>query len=135
MPGRFVDSNVVLYMVLDDRRKAALSRDMLNSGCVISVQVLNEVTNVLRRKLRMPWPDVRDFLSLIRDLTQIVPVTAQTHEAGINIAERFGFSIYDSMIVAAAMQSGCDTLFSEDLQHGQVIDELVTVRNPFLPAV
>jgi predicted nucleic acid-binding protein len=57
-------------------------------------------------------------------------VDVETHERGVDIAERWRFSIYDSLIVGAALRAGCSTLYSEDLQHGQTIDQL-TIRNPF----
>lgn len=132
MPGKFVDSNILLYLVLDNGLKAARVREVLGFGCTISVQVLNETSSVLRRKYKMPWNEVRQFLGLVSGLTEIVPLDVSTHETGINIAERFGFSIYDSMIIAAAMHSDCDTVFSEDMQHGQTIDGLVRVINPFV---
>jgi predicted nucleic acid-binding protein len=131
MPGRFVDSNVLLYLVLD-KEKATRVRGVLALGCTISVQVLNETTNVLRRKYKMPWDEVRQFLAVIRDLTETIPIDVSIHETGIDIAERYGFSIYDSMIVAAAMRSDCETVFSEDMQHGQIIDGQVRITNPFV---
>ena len=132
MPGRFADSNVVLYLASSDIRKLAISNALLSAGLSISVQVLNEATNVLRRKYKMSWQDVRDFLALVRVFANVVPIDLDTHLLALNIAERYGFTIYDSMILAAAMQSGCDTLFSEDMQHGQMIDGRVTVINPFI---
>ena len=132
MPGKFVDSNVVLYLASADKNKADISDALLRTGCVISVQVLNEIANVLRRKYRFSWNEVRTFLAMVRSACEIVPIPIETHELGLNIAERYGFSVYDSMIVASAMQSGCNALFSEDLQHGQAIDGIVTIRNPFV---
>jgi predicted nucleic acid-binding protein len=131
MPGRFVDSNILLYLVLDNGGKAAKVREVLGLGCTISVQVLNETTNVLRRKYKMPWDEVRRFLSVVRDLTETVPTDVAIHEVGIDIAERYGFSIYDSMILAAAMKSDCQIVFSEDMQHGQIIDRQIRIINPF----
>jgi predicted nucleic acid-binding protein len=132
MPGRFIDSNVLLYLVLDNGTKAARVRAVLGLGCTISVQVLNETTNVLRRKYKMPWDEVREFLALVTGVTEIVSLDVSIHEIGINIAERFGYSVYDSMIIAAAMQSNCTIVFSEDMQHGQTIDGLVKITNPFI---
>jgi len=80
----------------------------------------------------MPWDDVRQFLTIIRGLTEIIPVDTSIHEAGIDIARRYGFSIYGSMNVAAAMKSDCHVVFSEDMQHGQIIDGQVKITNPFL---
>jgi predicted nucleic acid-binding protein len=132
MPGKFVDSNIVLYLASDDRRKAETSHVLLQAGCVVSVQVLNEITNVLRRKHRFTWQEVRVFLAMVRNVCEIVDVQIETHLLGLNIAERYGFSIYDAMIVASALHAGCSTLYSEDMQHGQSIDGLLTVINPYL---
>jgi predicted nucleic acid-binding protein len=132
MPGEFVDSNVVLYLASANTHKAQISDELLRSGCIISVQVLNEVTNVLRRKYRFSWDDLRIFLAMIRNACEVQPILVETHHLGLNVAERYGFSIYDSMIVASAMQSGCEILFSEDLQHGQVIDGILIIKNPYV---
>jgi len=66
----------------------------------------------------------------IRSICVVEPVTVETHTRGLDVGERCGLSLYDSMIVAAALLAGCDTLYSEDLQDGQRIDGLL-IRNPF----
>jgi predicted nucleic acid-binding protein len=132
MPGKFVDSNIVLYLASADKRKSEISDTLLQAGCIASVQVLNEIANVLRRKYRFSWAEVRVFLEMFRAASAIVDLQVETHLLGLNVAERYGFSIYNSMIVAAALQASCDTLYSEDLQHGQSIDGLLTIINPYL---
>jgi predicted nucleic acid-binding protein len=132
MPGKFVDSNIVLYLASADKRKSEISDTLLQAGCIASVQVLNEIANVLRRKYRFSWAEVRVFLEMFRAASAIVDLQVETHMLGLNVAERYGFSIYNSMIVAAALQASCDTLYSEDLQHGQSIDGLLTIINPYL---
>jgi predicted nucleic acid-binding protein len=94
------------------------------------VQVLNEIANVARRKMRMSWPETRSFLSTLRALLTVQPLDLPTHEAGLALAERYGLSTYDAMIAAAALQAGCETLWSEDLQHGMSLSGLL-VLNPF----
>jgi predicted nucleic acid-binding protein len=86
---------------------------------------------VARRKMRMSWKETHGFLEMLRDLLPVVPVTAEIHEAGIALAERYGFSIYDAMIAASAILSGCDTLWSEDMQHGIAIDDRLHIVDPF----
>ena len=134
MSGRFADSNVVLYLVSADVRKAQISDGLLRTGstCVVSVQVLNEITNVLRRKHRRSWDETRLFLDMVRNACEVVNFTIEDHARGLDLAEQYGFSIYDSMIVASALQAGCEVLYSEDMQHGQSIDGLLTVINPYL---
>ena len=132
MPGKFLDSNILIYIAALDDMKIDRSSELLYGECVISVQVLNEIANVLRRKRKMPWERVREFLALIEEVAVVMPLDADCHRIGINVAERYGFSIYDSMIVAAALQAGCDILYSEDMQHDQLIDGLLTIINPYL---
>jgi predicted nucleic acid-binding protein len=80
----------------------------------------------------MNWQEIREALDVVRKICQLVPVDVQTHDRALQIAERYGFSVYDALIVAAALLAGCDTLYSEDLQAGQRIDRQLTVINPFL---
>lgn len=131
MPASFFDTNVLLYLASGDPAKADRAERLVADGGTISVQVLNEIANVARRKMRMSWRETNSFLLMIRDLLPVVPVTVETHEAGITLAERYGFSIYDAMIAASAMLSGCDTLWSEDLQHDMAVDGRLRIVNPF----
>ncbi|WP_292084306.1 PIN domain-containing protein, partial [Mesorhizobium sp.] len=101
------------------------------AGGAISVQVLNEFSNVARRKMRLSWMETHTFLSALRGLLTVHPVTIETHETGLALAERYSFSIYDAMIAAAALHAGCDTLWSEDMQHGMALDEGLRIANPF----
>ncbi len=131
MPDNFFDTNVLVYLASTEPAKARRARELLDIGGTISVQVLNEIANVTRRKLRFSWPETRDFLSLIRAMLSVVPITLRVHDQGLALAERYRLSIYDGMIAAAALGSGCDTLWSEDLHDGLVIGGRLTVRNPF----
>ncbi len=132
MPGSFLDSNILIYIAAQDNLKIERSSRLLYGECVVSVQVLNEIANVLRIKRKLPWARIREFLELVEGLAIVVPVDMACHRIGLNVAERYGFSVYDSMIVAAALQAGCDTLYSEDMQHGQSIDGLLRIVNPYL---
>lgn len=125
----FFDTNVLLYLLSSDTAKADRTEVLLASGGVVSVQVLNEFASVTLRKLAMTIPDIREILSAIRAICIVKSLDIETHELGLDIAERYGFSIYDGLIVAAAMRAGCSILYTEDLQHGQVIDQLA-IRNP-----
>ncbi len=126
----FFDTNVLLYEFSDDAAKAAASENVIRGGGVISVQVLNEFANAGRRKLGLSWAVVRDILGEYRTNFTVVPVTLETHERGLNLAERYQLNVYDGMIVAAAQLAGCTTLYSEDMHDGLVIDRL-TIRNPY----
>lgn len=131
MPASFFDSNVLVYIASADPAKADRAEKLVAAGGAISVQVLNEVANVTRRKMGMGWNETHEFLSLIRRLLDIADVTVTTHDTGLALAERHRLSIYDAMIAASALLAGCDTLWSEDMQHGLVIDRKLRVANPF----
>ena len=128
--SRFFDTNILVYAFLDtEKRSRAL--EVLSEGGVISVQVLNEFTNVARKKHQRTWLDIEAALEVIHDrLPDVVPIAAQTHAAAIALARDHGFAFYDALIVAAAIEAGCDTLLSEDMQDGRMIGGLA-IRNPF----
>jgi predicted nucleic acid-binding protein len=126
----FFDTNVLLYLLSKDAAKADRAEALLTAGGVISVQVLNEFASVAIGKKAVNFAELREILSTIREICTVIAVDVETHERGLDIAERCRFSIYDSLIVAAALRAGCSTLYTEDLQHGQTIDRL-TIRNPF----
>jgi predicted nucleic acid-binding protein len=127
----FFDTNILLYLLSGDRDKADRAEQVLAGGGCISVQVLNEFAAIAVRKLGMEIAEIREALSAIRVACDVKPLDIETHNLGLEIAERYRYSIYDSLIVAAALRAGCSTLFSEDFQHGQTINSL-TIRNPFV---
>jgi predicted nucleic acid-binding protein len=131
MADSFLDTNVLLYLASGDAAKARRTETLLAAGCTISVQVLNEIANVARRKMKLDWRETNDLLDLIRGLTVVVPVTMETHAEGLRVAARYRLSIYDGLIVGAAALAGCGTLWSEDMQDGLEIDGHLTIRNPF----
>lgn len=134
MPGSFFDSNVLLYIASADKAKADRAERLVAEGGTISVQVLNEIANVARRKMTLSWDETRAFLSMVRALLPVEPLTTALHDTGLAMAERYGFSIYDAMIVAAALQADCETLWSEDMQHGLIVEGRLRIADPFAPA-
>ncbi|MCZ0733965.1 PIN domain-containing protein [Phreatobacter sp. AB_2022a] len=135
MAGDFFDTNVLVHLASGDAEKADRAEVVLAAGGAISVQVLNELANVGRRKMHLSWRELHSFLDTLRSLLMVHPVTADTHEAGLALAERYSLSIYDAMIAAAALRAGCDRLWSEDMQHGMAFEEGLIVANPFRSAV
>ena len=127
----FIDSNVALYLTSPDHRKAELAERLVRAGGTISAQVLTEVADVMRRKFRASWDEVEDMLSGLKETLVVAPVSLETHELGVVIAKRYHFRVYDAQLVAAALQAGCTTFWSEDLHNGQVIESQLTIRNPF----
>ncbi len=129
----FFDTKVLVYAIVENDPRKTRARELLAVGGTISVQVLNEFVSVVRRKVKMPWDDVRATLQWILLLCpEAVTVTIKTHEKAVGLAERHGYRIYDSLIVASALEAKCTILYSEDMQDGQVIEKQLTVRNPFM---
>jgi predicted nucleic acid-binding protein len=126
----FFDTNILIYFVSFDERKAMRSAELLAQGGIVSVQVLNEFVNVARRKQNMSWPGVRASLEAICSACTIAPLTLETHERGIALAQRHRFSVYDAMIIASAQIAGCRMLYTEDLRNGQVVDG-VKIVDPY----
>ena len=130
MAKPFIDSNVVLYLFSSDTVKADRAESLLQSGGLISVQVLNEVASVCLRKLKMTWKDVDSVLETLKSTCEVLPVTLASHEKAVGLAKRFQISLYDANIVATAILSEADTLFSEDMQNGMSMESVIVV-NPF----
>jgi predicted nucleic acid-binding protein len=131
MPASFFDTNVLVYIASGDSAKADRAEAAIAAGGVISVQVLNELANVARRKMQMSWTETHALLTTLRGLLTVHPLTLETHEIGLELAERYGFSMYDAMIAASALHAGCDTLWSEDMPHDMAVDEGLRIVNPF----
>jgi predicted nucleic acid-binding protein len=131
MPGSFFDTNVLLYVASGDPAKADRAEELISAGGIVSVQVLNEITNVARRKMGLSWTETRAFLSMMRSLLPVQPLTIEIHETGVGLAQRYRLSIYDAMIAASALHADCDTLWSEDMQDGILLDDRLRIVNPF----
>ena len=130
MAKPFIDSNVVLYLFSSDTVKADRAESLLQSGGLISVQVLNEVASVCLRKLKMTWEEIDTVLETLKSTCEVLPVTLASHEKAVVLAQRYQLSLYDANIVANAILGGVKTLLSEDMQSGMLMDG-VTVVNPF----
>ena len=127
----FFDTNVLVYAFLDVEKRAR-ALEALARGGAISAQVLNEFTNVAHKKRRRSWADIEAALGVIRErFRDIVPITSATHAAAVALARDHSLSFYDALILAAALEAGSETLYSEDFQHGRRFGEL-TVVNPFV---
>lgn len=126
----FLDSNIILYLLSADVVKADKAEAIVAGGGVISAQVLNEVTSVCRRKLKMPWSEIETVLAAVKSACKIVPLTLTMHETAVKIAQRYDISFYDANICAAAILSGSKILVSEDMQDGMSIDGVI-IQNPF----
>lgn len=131
-PACFFDTNVLLYLASGEAVKADRAEQVLGRGGTISVPVLNELANVGRRKMGLSWGELHLFLSTLRALLVVRPLTVEVHESGLALAERYRLPTFDAMIVASALDAGCTTLWSEDMQHGMAFEQRLKVVNPFL---
>jgi predicted nucleic acid-binding protein len=127
----FADSNVFLYLLSSDDAKADCAERLLDDEVVISVQVLNEITNVARKKFDMSWPAIGEFVTTIRAVCSVEPLTVETHERARMIAEKYKVSFYDASIVSSALIAGCKVLYSEDMHAGLIYEKSLRVVNPF----
>lgn len=127
----FLDSNVPLYLLSSESRKAGVAERLVSDGGMASVQVLNEMTAVLLGKWRVEWSIVREPLAAVRATCGIGVATLAVHERALDLAQRDGLGIHDSTIVATALEAGCPIRFSEDLQHGRVFDRRLRIVDPF----
>jgi predicted nucleic acid-binding protein len=130
----FFDTTILVYAAAQTDRRTVIAEELLVGGGRISVHVLNEFVAVARRKLRMPWKEILEATAVIRTLCESpLPLTLEIHEEALRICQRYKYHIYDSLVIAAALESACTVLYSEDMQDGQVIDSL-QICNPFRSA-
>jgi predicted nucleic acid-binding protein len=128
----FLDTNVLIYSIAENDPRSDVAEALLAAGGVVSVQVLNEFIATARRKLAMSWDEIVEALGAIRTLCPSpMAIAFDTHDSAVRIAQNYNFHIHDALVVASALEAGCDTLYTEDLQDGQVVEERLTVRNPF----
>jgi predicted nucleic acid-binding protein len=130
-PRGFLDSKVLVYAFTNDRRAEKAQR-LLAQGCGISVQGLNEFANVARRKLGMTWAELREALAAIRTVCRaVLPIDVDMHSDALRVVERHGCTIFDALIIAAALCANCGVLWSEDMHDGLVVDGRLRISNPF----
>ena len=130
----FVDTNILIYCYSEselDKKEIALSA-VSTPNAIVSTQVLQEISNVLNKKFKLNWFDIeRTIDEIINNLIVHINQTKTVQEA-CKIAYRYHYSFYDSLIIASAIESGCKTLYSEDLQHNQIIEKTMRIVNPFV---
>lgn len=129
---KFADTNVIVYAVGKDSAHRAIARQIITDGVIVSAQVINETVSVLTRKQNASLVVAHEIAGSLLDLCDTVPVDAQTIRKAIELASRYQLSHWDSLIVSAAILAGCEILYSQDMQHGQVIDKRLKIVNPFI---
>ena len=127
----FLDTNVVVYAADPGDTNRAVAARLIASGGFVSVQVLNEMANVLRNKKQLAWVETVEALQLVTDLLEVTPMTLEMHQLAVTLAQRYGVRIYDANILAAALLAGCDTLYTEDMQNGLLVEGRLRIVNPF----
>ncbi len=130
----FLDTNIIVYAYsTETESKRKVARCLVESGnSVISVQVLNEFCNTARRKFPQMFENVERTLNELPDHVRILDLTRSTNLHAMRLTRRYGYSFYDSLIIASAFEGGCRILASEDMQHGFVVDARLRIENPFL---
>jgi predicted nucleic acid-binding protein len=129
----FLDTNVVVYLYsADEPEKQATALSLIeNNEPIISTQVLSELANTLSRKFALPFDVVAQAIAEVQEGCTVSPVMPETISQALALAKKYQYSYYDSLILASALSAGCSTLFTEDMQHGQVIENSLTINNPF----
>ena len=127
----FIDTNVLLYLYAQDKKKKEIAKNILKSHHIISTQVLNEFSNIALKKFKLSTKDLTLSLAVIIENASLVVFTDKTILKAIEIKARYGFGYYDSLILATAIENNCSTLYSEDMHDGQIIEEKLKIINPF----
>lgn len=128
----FLDTNILIYTVSNVTPKKTVAVDLICPRAVISTQIITESINVMRRKLGYEYPQILAIIRTFMGQMTLRIITRATIRSAINIAERYGYSYYDSQVIASALEHDCPLLYSEDLQHEQVIEGSLKLVNPFL---
>lgn len=128
----FLDTNIVIYLYSEDEPdKNQIARHCINTTSWISTQVLNELNNVLRRKYQLSYAEISPVLQELEQVLQITTVSLATIKLALVIGERYAYSYFDSLMLASALELGCEIIYSEDMQHGQLIENTLRIINPF----
>ena len=136
MPDKaFIDTNVLIYSYsIDEPLKSAAANRVLDdsSNNIISSQVISELSNILFKKFKLTSEEIENVILEVDNLLPIVGFDITTQVKAIRLKNKYKLQFYDSLIIATALENGCNILFSEDMQHLQVIDNTLTIINPFV---
>lgn len=130
----FVDSNIWLYALIaaQDRVKSELAAKIISLPRIVSVQVINEVCVNLLRKGRRSEDEIAEVIRAFHSQHHVAPLNEDVLLRAVELRRTCSFSYWDSLIVAAALAAGATVLYSEDLQHHQLVDGSLRIINPFL---
>jgi predicted nucleic acid-binding protein len=128
----FLDTNILIYSVGNVTSKKQIAVDLIVPQAVISTQIITESINVMYRKLHYDYGQIRAITTKFIDQMTLRIITCDTIRSALNITETYGYSYYDSQVIASALEHHCPILYSEDLQHEQVIEGRLKILDPFL---
>ena len=128
----FVDTNVLIYALDATDPKSAIAERLIEQGPTLSVQVINEVVSVQTKKLRRPMRDALTVAAYLMQRCRVVELSVADVKLSHQLITDHNFSMWDSLIVASALNANCTVLYSEDMQHGRIVRGNLTIQNPFL---
>lgn len=129
----FFDTNILVYAHTDsDLTKQKIAQELIAANhSFVSTQILQELSNILHRKFNQPWDDITKVLSEVsQNNIMYVNIEGNILQA-CQLAARYRYSFYDSLVISSALSCNSKILYSEDLQNGQIVNELLTIINPF----
>ena len=130
----FFDTNIFIYLYADNERdKQTISKEIVNKAdkCITSTQILNEINNVMIKKWRMPTEAVKTIQRDVRRISEVMYINEDTIDKAVDLTDRYGFSYYDCLMLASALESDCDIIYTEDMNDGQMINDTLKIANPF----
>ena len=130
----FLDSNILIYLYSEDEpQKQSIAEGIFdNSECIISTQTLNEFCNVCTKKLKKPISEVIEALNKIKEYSILKFIDDKIIEQALFLHDKYFYSYFDSLMLSSALKSSCDIIYSEDMQHRQVIEKSLIIINPFV---
>ena len=128
-----VDTNIFLYFRdIDSPEKQQKANNLIDLPPIVSSQVISEYLNASKRLLKLPKEQILDICSNDLECCNIHSVTLSTLRLARKLISIYDFQLFDSIIVASALEAGCEILYSEDFQHNQVIENRLRILNPFI---
>jgi predicted nucleic acid-binding protein len=135
MKGKsFFDTNIFIYLYADNESdKQKTSKAIIDNAkeCIINTQILNEINNVMIKKWQMPSDAVKAVQNDVRSIATLEYVTEDIIDNAVDLHYRYGFSYYDCLMLASALKSDCEFIYTEDMNDQQVIEGKLKIINPF----
>ena len=128
----FIDTNILIYLLSLDSKKKDIARTFLSNHNLISTQVVNEYCNICLKKFNLSTSDTQETLISITQRVQVCNIDLDTIFLALKIKHKYKYQYYDSLIIASAIENKCSILYSEDLQHNQIVDNKLKILNPFV---